>query len=352
MKKSDTSLAKMDRDSIFPRVNNLEWLRLIFALQVVITHTVSHVDPSLTLPALISNFPGVPAFFFVSGFLIYSSYLNAPGWRYFENRFLRLFPALVVVTLSGCGIILIALGWNSFLNSYEIFIFWFVSQITFGQAYNPELFRTVGVGVINGSLWTITVELIFYLLVPILVFLQRRFRFALVVLIFTSLLIYTNGSYWMNWIIYRNKSAFDLLELTPIVWGWMFGFGILAVDHFHQIKRLLIFAPILLIPMVMMAVGGDGFLFAASGNRLGLFYFICYAAMILWVAFWLPAIRLPFDFSYGAYIWHMPIINLLLVFDFSNFPLAIAATIVAAALSWFLVEKPMLKLKRQSLRLV
>jgi hypothetical protein len=92
----------------------------------------------------------------------------------------------------------------------------------------------------------------------------------------------------------------------------------------------MISAPVLLIPMVMMAVGGDGILFAASGNRLGLFYFICYAVMILWVSFWLPAVRLPFDFSYGAYIWHMPIINFLLVFDFPNFSLSIASTIVLA----------------------
>ena len=85
---------------IFPQHNNLELLRLIFAMQVCIMHTFSHLG--LVFPnffKIIAHFPGVPAFFFVSGFLIYASYLNAPGKRYFENRFLRLYPALLLVTL-------------------------------------------------------------------------------------------------------------------------------------------------------------------------------------------------------------------------------------------------------------
>ena len=83
----------------FPRNNNLEWLRLIFAVQVVLVHVAEHLK--IAIPSVINHFPGVPAFFFVSGFLIYASYLNAPGRRYFENRFLRIYPALVFVTLGG-----------------------------------------------------------------------------------------------------------------------------------------------------------------------------------------------------------------------------------------------------------
>src|SRR6266436_40126 len=90
----------------FPRNNNLEWLRLIFAVQVVFVHAAEHLN--FAIPAIIGHFPGVPAFFFVSGFLIYASYLNAPGRRYFENRFLRLFPALVFVTLGGMAVALAA----------------------------------------------------------------------------------------------------------------------------------------------------------------------------------------------------------------------------------------------------
>jgi peptidoglycan/LPS O-acetylase OafA/YrhL len=334
----------------FPRQNNLEWLRLIFAMQVVFSHVFSHLEPSFKLPGFISIFPGVPAFFFVSGFLIYSSYLNSPGKRYFENRFLRLFPALVVVTIGGGGVILFAQGWGSLLNHASTFFFWFLSQVTLGQAYNPNLFRNVGIGVINGALWTITTEILFYLSVPVIVWLEKRFRFVVVVLIIISFLIYAIGPTLLNIIVYRNKSIFDVLALTPIVWGWMFGLGIIVVKYYENIKPWMKYIPVLLIPLVGMAFWGEGVLFQPVGNRLGLVYFICYVALVLWFAFKLPVVTLPLDFSYGSYIWHGPIINLLLVLKIPNTMLAISLTLFMAALSWFLVEKPMLRFKHQSIR--
>jgi peptidoglycan/LPS O-acetylase OafA/YrhL len=334
----------------FPKKNNLDGLRLIFAMQVVFSHAANHLGAGFKLPGVISNFPGVPAFFFVSGFLIYSSYLNSPGKRYFENRFLRLFPGLVMVTIGGGGVIVFALGWDSLLNNASTFFFWFFSQVTLGQAYNPELFRTVGIGVINGSLWTITTEILFYLSVPVIVWMEKRFRFVVVVLIIVSFVIYAVGPLVLNNNIYKNKSIFDVLALTPIVWGWMFGFGIIAVKFYETTRCLMKYIPVLLIPLVTMVFWGDGILFQSVGNRLGIVYFICYVALILWFAFWLPAVTLPFDFSYGAYIWHVPILNLLLVLKMPSMALAITLTVSIAALSWFLVEKPMLRLKHQSIR--
>lgn len=335
---------------IFPKRNNLEWLRIIFALQVVITHAVSHLKSEIKLPDLIANFPGVPAFFFVSGFLIYSSYVNSPGSVYFWNRFLRIFPGLLLVTLGGGVIIVCDKGLGDFLDNYKTYLIWVFSQITLGQAYNPELFRSVGVGVINGSLWTITTEIIFYLVVPFIVWLERFFRFTILFFVACSFIVYTVGPVVLNVVAFWGKSFFDLLSLTPLVWGWMFGFGIIAVKYFNQISKLLKFAPLCLLPLVLMINHGDGILFQSSGNRLGVLYFLCYAALILWLAFWLPVLPLSYDISYGAYIWHMPIINLLIILGFPNMEIAVFLTLFMAALSWIFVEKPMLKLKRQSLR--
>ena len=40
--------------------------------------------------------------------------------------------------------------------------FWFATQLTLGQWYTPRGLRDFGVGGINGALWTITTEIIFY----------------------------------------------------------------------------------------------------------------------------------------------------------------------------------------------
>lgn len=332
----------------FPRNNNLEWLRLIFATQVVLQHTASHMG--FALPGVISHFPGVPAFFFVSGFLIYASYLNSPGRRYFENRFLRLYPGLVFVTLGGAVVTLIAHGWGDIFNNISVYMSWFLSQTTLGQAYNPGLFRDVGVGVVNGSLWTLTTEILFYISVPIIVWMERRFRFTVIILFALSFAVYVIGPIIFTAKIYRDKTFYDVIELTPLAWGWMFATGILVVKHFEHVRRWLSHMPWVLIPMTVMIIFGHGIMFGSSGNRLGLIYFFCYIGSALWIAFIAPFIRMNFDLSYGAYIWHMPIINLLLVFDFPSLPWTVVLTFLAATLSWFLVEKPALKLKRQSLK--
>jgi peptidoglycan/LPS O-acetylase OafA/YrhL len=333
----------------FPRNNNLEWLRLIFAVQVVFVHAAEHLN--FTIPPIVGHFPGVPAFFFVSGFLIYASYRNAPGRRYFENRLLRLFPALVFVTLGGMAVALGAHGWRDLINNFPTYMIWLVAQTTLGQAYNPALFRDIGVGVINGSLWTLTTEILFYYSVPILVWMERRFRFTVLALVGLSFAIYVSGPLLWSEALYRQRTLFDILALTPIVWGWMFGFGILAVKRFDLVQRGLKYLPIAVVPMAVMIGFGKGPLFASVGNRVGLVYFASYVVLVLWFAFATPFVRLKFDLSYGIYVWHMPVINLLLVFAVPRgAPLAFVLTLAIAALSWIVVEKPALKLKRQSLK--
>jgi peptidoglycan/LPS O-acetylase OafA/YrhL len=87
--------------STFPKSNNLDLLRLFFAVQVVLTHTAGHMG--LPIPNFLGSLPGVPAFFFVSGFLIYAAYVNSPGKNYIYNRFLRLFPGLFFAVVIGGG---------------------------------------------------------------------------------------------------------------------------------------------------------------------------------------------------------------------------------------------------------
>ena len=55
--------------------------------------------------------------------------------------------------------------------------------------------------------------------------------------------------------------------------------------------------------------------------------------------------KLPADLSYGVYIYAFPIQQLLVTYGHLNHATAILAVIPFAAMSWFLVEKPALKLK-------
>lgn len=332
----------------FPRKNNLQWLRLLFAAQVAVMHSFHHLTGT-HIPFL-DHFPGVPAFFFVSGFLIYASYLNAPGRTYFENRFLRLFPGLLLVTLGGGIVALIAHGSRDLIEHPSTYLSWLVAQITLGQAYNPSLFRDVGVGVINGSLWTITAEILFYLCVPIIVWMEQRVRWTVPALVCLSFLIYALGPNHLDQTVYGDKTLYDVLALTPIVWGWMFGCGILAVKYFRLIARYINLMPIAVLPMIgMIALNSDSALLSTNGNELGLLYFLCYVSLVLWLAFGIPVHDLKPDLSYGLYVWHMPVVNLLLVVNLAYVPAALLISAGLAAASWFLIERPSLRFKRRSI---
>ena len=90
----------MDRTTWTFRENSLDAIRLIAASQVAILHTCEFMLEGKATGIffdLLRLFPGVPIFFFVSGYLISKSYECSPSLtKYAKNRFLRLYPALII----------------------------------------------------------------------------------------------------------------------------------------------------------------------------------------------------------------------------------------------------------------
>ena len=164
------------------RDNNFDLIRLLAAAQVVAAHAIGHTPLKEKLSPLgvglfdiLLMIPGVPIFFVISGFLILRSFEKNPAdlKGYLWRRGLRIFPALWVCLAVTIG----ALGAFGFLGADFVFsgtfAAWIAGQVSFVQFFNPEQFRGFGIGVANGALWTITVELQFYLFVPIYHFLTR-----------------------------------------------------------------------------------------------------------------------------------------------------------------------------------
>jgi peptidoglycan/LPS O-acetylase OafA/YrhL len=96
----------------------------------------------------------------------------------------------------------------------------------------------------------------------------------------------------------------------------------------------------------------------ASDNGINPISVAFLAALILSAAFTMPwvgdaALRRN-DISYGIYIYHMPIANLLIWYEvgtsWTKYSLLVIATFVAAIGSWFLIEKPALRRKGMSQR--
>lgn len=350
--------------------NNFDLIRLVAASEVAIRHAVHHLSPereSGLLFWILDLIPGVPIFFFLSGFLISRSWERSPSVpSYARNRMLRLVPALWLCT----GLTLVMLFSTGFLASVDwepwMLGAWLVCQSTVFQFWNPDFLRGFGCGVVNGSLWTISVEIQFYC-VLVLLYLglrrlgARRFDATIVALV----LLFGAANQWK----FAVQSSLDtalgseiagkLFLASFVPWFYMFLLGVLAQRHAASIvpwARRYRWAIIGSTAGVII-VCKDGF-GVAMGNYLPAPLVPLLGCCVLSLAYSSPGLSHRIlggnDVSYGVYIYHMPIVNLALwlggMGSMSAIVLTMAMTAVVSVLSWRFIEQPFLRRKRASLR--
>lgn len=346
------------------RPNNFDLVRLLAALQVVYCHTCWHLGITTgignpTLSWVINWFPGVPIFFTISGFLISRSWERTGDWRdYATKRVLRIYPALWVQLAVG---IILAAGFGAITPSVvtrSSFVLWIIAQTTCVQFYNPSFLRGFGLGVLNGSLWTIPVELGFYLSLPVLYTtlinrVSRRHADACLGLIAAA-----SFTYWFYLSVYANPQSnlTKLQMVTPFPHLYMFLVGVILQRHFERLlpyleNRCLYWLAAFAVCMCALNPWGKDELSAwplsvALGRLL-------LAMTILSFAFSWRSLseRLLHgnDVSYGVYLYHALAINTLVQIGWKgeqwNLGLVVLCTTGLAFLSWRLIEHPAVSLK-------
>ena len=336
--------------------NNYNMIRLVAALQVLAVHVVNHFGLTAPLLNALRITPGVPTFFFVSGVLIYGSYTrlrDAGRSGFFRNRVLRIYPGLLVCLVVSLASVYVSGYFASHPVGWRPLGAWLLAQATMFQFYNPDFLRGYGAGVLNGAVWTVAVEIQFYLLVPALWYLLRRQRLLLAALLLTSLAVNLYLRNFLDWNLLQMK----LLYVSFLPWVYMFLTGFIVASSEaaqRQVRRIPIKYLVVAYILSMNLVGSYTVNAANSINPVS---FVILGALILRLAEY--PLRLPTtwqrfvarnDFSYGLYLYHMPTINFLLalgVFSLSgNVVVAVLASAVLAVASWYLVERPALSRKR------
>ncbi len=348
------------------RLNNFDLLRLVAALQVVINHVIEimqvHPDGAgAALLRLTYIFPGVPVFFFISGFLISRSYeSNHRLSEYFQNRVLRLYPALIVCVAFSYVLIYLSGYMRSVDADWDSWLVLFLAKISFLQFYNPDFMRGYGDGVLNGSLWTITVELQFYLLVPLLYTLlgsidSRTGNCRLIMLIMVFLIL--NRIYTYIPSEFHEEVWYKLLRVSFMPWFYMFLVGVFVQKNFIFFYRL--FAGRVLVVFAVYVVVGYAAMKSGVplGNNINPIIFSGLAIFVFSFAYSLPQLSKTLlrgnDISYGVYIYHMPIINFFLYLGYGGQVSAALSvftlTVIVAWISWIYVERKSLGLKKHPL---
>lgn len=347
------------------RKNNFDLIRLIAALQVVVHHTISHleIEHSSSVALVFSGlFPGVPIFFFVSGFLISKSYENNSSIKeYTQNRILRIYPALIVCTfIALLSVYVTGYFYNRDINIYHL-VLWVTGQISFFQFYNPEFMRYFGTGVLNGSLWTITVELQFYIMIPVLYFIfglakrsYSNLKLIILIIFFMTIFIikYKVGD------IYSENIIFKLLGVSFIPWIWMFLIGVFFQKNFIFFHKYLSGKILYVLPIYLLVSYICLKYFEWNmGNGINPIIFILLAITVFSFSYSFPNLSKMMlkrnDISYGVYIYHIPLVNILMYYGLMHnikyFYLVLSATIILAVLSWFFIEKNSMKFKKHPL---
>lgn len=152
--------------------NNFDAVRILSAIAVLVGHAfvLTGNGPAPTLFAIPLHTIAVAVFFSISGYLIAGSWERVPVWdRFLWHRCLRIFPgliALVLVTVFIVGPLISSLSILEYFANSETYKY-LQSASTLATYSLPGVFGSEihAVSAVNGSLWTLGVELICYFFV-------------------------------------------------------------------------------------------------------------------------------------------------------------------------------------------
>jgi peptidoglycan/LPS O-acetylase OafA/YrhL len=341
-----------------PRRNSLNMIRLIFALGVLFHHAY-----------ILGGFTGSPAiggvqvgewsvlgFFCISGYLIAGSRMVKPLATYMMHRAARIFPAFWVCLL----VTAFAFAPAEYLHrtgslegfltqpgvtpiNYVLLNMWLrINSFAIGDSLATVPFPSVW----NGSLWTLYYEFLCYLLLGALFVFAwwRRSAIPTLVAFVISVVLFVNTTALMPY-LGQNPHAANFLHFVPYFLGGA------CVQMLR--RRLPIHWAGAAVGTAMIAVA----LWWSPENGIHVLAPVI-TYVLLWVASVVPSPRLiqTNDVSYGAYIYAFPVQQLLVVAGMNAHGVAlyivltVLITVPLAAVSWLLVERPVMRRAKRAER--
>ncbi|SDO52080.1 Peptidoglycan/LPS O-acetylase OafA/YrhL, contains acyltransferase and SGNH-hydrolase domains [Cryobacterium flavum] len=383
-----------------PKLAGIDGLRGVAALAVLVYHVQRGLNPSSRDNVFFHDLTylshGVTLFFVLSGFLLYRPFAGAllgrmphPYLRrYFVSRFLRIFPAYLVVLWAtsialrtaflprnnnGAAQQTGALSWPDLLLAS-----------TLAQGATPRSIRS-GLEVA----WTLGVELSFYILLPAAVWLAaiigRRCRGRLTTALIPPCLFLALGLTGKLW-LQITQMGLTGSERVNLEWGanWgavaarsilihadLFAYGMLAalalhLAHAHAPRFF--DRPMIRVSLqaIVLAVTAGLVIGLITGPFTSSVVAIAAAALLLLTATAsgqsrlygitnAPILRWCGIVSFSVYLWHLPVIRWLhnrgWVFPdtywglLTNIALILSLTLLLAAATYYAIEAPALRMK-------
>jgi peptidoglycan/LPS O-acetylase OafA/YrhL len=331
------------------RANNFDFLRFVAASLVLYSHCfaltgMGGYEPLTRITHGDYVFAGlaVRVFFVISGYLVMQSWMRQPRLVPFAvARCLRIFPGLAVALLYcvGIGASVTTLSSAEYWANPETYGFLWRNLLLQVEFFLPGAFENNAFPrAVNGSVWSLYFEFRAYLVVAFLGVVgafSRRWLGTLAWVAMASLIFF-----------WREVWGIEVDQDWPVVNLFVcFVGGALAALYPGALRAFGLIAALATVAFVLMV----GSRFADVAIDAGLI------AGALWFAHRRAPLLARFgrygDFSYGVFIYAFPTQQMIAWMTDMRSPylmLAVSfpATVMLAAVSWHLIERPSLALKR------
>jgi peptidoglycan/LPS O-acetylase OafA/YrhL len=370
----------------------LDGLRGVAVLWVIVFHAYvlrkSLGDPWVGLaassphlePVIGAGYLGVDLFFLISGFLLALPWFvhgmrgqPAPSAReFYRRRVRRIVPAYYAqLALLFAIVVPLLRGWDYWRSDLYVYLYNLVAHATFLHNTTPLSSGSMGV---NGALWTLAVEVQFYLIVPLVAPLFVRWPYRALGVSFALAiawrfatrdgldpLVAFEMALGRPWAWPEESVRYLLLHQLPSYCGH-FALGMVLGRAWllwrgHERTRVARWALdaglVLAFALLYRAIAIDG---GFAGDFTWTLVTLCLGFMLLWVALDGRAEKLlargPLAFagrvSYSAYLLHLPVLYVwnreaAALSPWLSLPLYLAATFALSWLSWRFVEQPFLR---------
>lgn len=276
----------------------------------------------------------VQGFFIISGVLVYNSFERSKTLKeFFLKRFFRIYPAYFIAVIScfAMGIVVTTMPIGDFLSCKTTWKY-LLANLCFGNFMQPTLpgvFEGNPQPFINASLWTLKVEIMFYLSLPVVAFFMKRFNKDVVLWAIIAFAVLwdttTSQLYWLtgNELLERmNRQIFGQLSyfFFPV---WLY------TKRDALFKRWWLFA-VSLLGLVLQLWIWEITYFNCFFLTI-IIFFVAYKAKFLF------GISNVTDYSYEMYLVRFPVLQILcmcgMAFDIIT---PLVALVIISILAFFL----------------
>ena len=339
------------------RDNNFDLVRYLLAFGVLIAHFNELCGANVWW--FVTGYDRVGGFFALSGFLLLHPLVKGCGWRhFFMNRLWRLMPSYCFVVVVAA----VALSAVSTLPPVQYFTsggFWqyLAANLSFLNFLHPDLpgvFSRLAEPAVNGALWTMKVEWQLTLMLPLLLWIIKRYdidlRKAMAVILAVS--VVWRVAFFILW-VNTERSIYEILGRQfggQAIYYFLGALIYTFYGSFQRSRRRLLWVAVAVYVVFRFFIESPVYYIVAHPFVITL--------LIMGVGL-IPGnvasrIDRGHNISYEIYLCHCPIVQLMASFGAVErwgvagaFCAVLGCTLVAAVITYALVGRLYLKRKRR-----